>query len=90
MTDTERLIDELRRIGEVPLAEQLDKAQYGSTGSEILGDIGAALLGHAEARAKLSPEGRGAWDRLKAQVDRAFPGWSFRSRLARFFSWSRR
>jgi hypothetical protein len=30
------------------------------------------------------------WGSLKAQVGRAFPGWSFRSRLARLFSWSKR
>ena len=89
MTDTETLIGELRRIGESRLAELIDKAEYGSTGTEILGDIGATLLRHAEARARLGPEGQQAWDSLRAQVDRAFPGWGFRSRLARLFSWSK-
>jgi hypothetical protein len=44
----------------------------------------------ARARAKLGPDGRRAWDSLRTQVDRAFPGWTFRSRLARLFSWSKR
>ena len=78
------------RIGEPALAELIDRAQFGSTGTEILDGIGAALFSHPQARAKLGPEGKRAWDRLKAQVDRAFPGWSFRSRLARLFSWSKR
>ena len=81
------LIAELRRIGEAALADELDRAQYGSTSGEILGGIGAALLGRAEVRRRLGAEGGRAWDNLRAEVDRAYPGWSFRSRLARLWPW---
>jgi len=84
--DADVLIAELRRAGEAALADLIDKAQYGSTGSEILGDIGAALFRHREVKAKLGPEGKQAWNNLRAEVDRAYPGWSFRS----LFSWRKK
>lgn len=84
--DAEVLIAELRRIGEPALANQLDRAQYGSTGSEILGDVGAALFQHAQVRKRLGDEALRAWDNLRAEADRAFPGWRFR----RLFSWRKR
>jgi hypothetical protein len=84
--DAAVLIAELRRLGETALAEKLDRAQYGSTSGEILGDIGAALLQRAGLKAKLSDEARRAWDNLRAEVDRAYPGWSFRS----LFTWRKR
>ena len=81
--DADILIAELRRIGEAQLADEIDRAQYGSTGSEILGDIGAALLRHSDVKPRLGTEGKRAWDNLRAEVDRAFPGWSFRSWFTR-------
>ena len=84
--DADVLIAELRRIGEPALAEALDRAQYGSTSGEILNGIGAALLHHRDVKPKLGDEGRRAWDNLRAEVDRAYPGWTFRS----WFNWRKR
>ena len=84
--DAELLIAEARRIGEAALAEELDRAQCGSTSGEILNGIGAALLQHKGVKAKLGDEARKAWNNLRGEVDRAYPGWSLRS----LFSWRKR
>ena len=88
--DADVLIAELRRIGETAVADKLDRAQYGATSGEILNGIGAALLHHHDARAKLGDPGRQAWDNLRAEVDRAYPGWAFRTRLSRLWTWRKR
>jgi len=88
--DADALIPELRRIGETAVAEKLDRALYGSTSGEILNGIGAALLQHQDVRAKLGDEAGEAWDNLRAEVDRAYPGWGFTSRLARLWTWRKR
>jgi hypothetical protein len=75
--DAALLIAELKRVGEPAFADQLDRAQHGSTSGEILDGIGAALLRYIHVRAKLRPACQRSWDELRAQADRAYPGWTF-------------
>lgn len=85
-TELERLVAALRRAGHAALAAQvLDAERGGTTGSEILSDLGGLLNAHAGLRATLDGDGQAAWDALLDRVCRAFPGFRWRVWLARWF-----
>jgi hypothetical protein len=92
--ELERVMEELRRLGEAAVADELDVAERGgATGTEVLCRVGSVLDGHRPLRSRLSESGRRAWDSVMSEVHRAFPGWQFTSwwgRMSRAFRTSAR
>jgi hypothetical protein len=70
--DLGAVVAELRRI-DAPLADRLVNAvQYSSTSGEIYSGVGNALYENRRLRQQLSAEGTRAWQRVMADVGRAF------------------
>lgn len=64
----------LRRGGHADAADRLtDAVAAGATSSEILGLLGQVLVDCRALRRTLDDPGRAAWDRVMADIDRAFP-----------------
>lgn len=73
--DLGAVVVELRRSGQASVADKLvDAVRGGATSGEIVGCVGVLLRDHRDLRAGLSEEARRAWDRVLADVFRAFPG----------------
>lgn len=65
---------ELRRHNHPGAADRLaDAVAAGATSSEILGLVGVVLLDVRALRRELDGPGRAAWDRVMADIDRAYP-----------------
>ena len=70
--DLGAVVIELRRV-DASLADRLVNAvQYASTSGEIYSTVGNALYENRVLRKKLSPSGVRAWQRVMADVGRAF------------------
>jgi len=78
------VVAELRRIGQVDVADKLVNAFLsGTASSEIVGHIGLLLRDHYTLRPQLSDSTLNAWDAIMADVSRAFRGSKFAQWLAR-------
>ncbi len=69
------VVADLRRIGESAMADRLvDAVIGGATSGEILDGVGCALRDHRALRPRLGDTAMDAWDRVQADVDRAYGG----------------
>ena len=65
----------LREAGRGDVADRLvDAVRAGASSSEILGDVGVVLREERALRSSLGDPARRAWDGVRADVRRAFPG----------------
>ena len=65
----------LREAGRGDVADRLvDAVRAGASSSEILGDVGLVLREERALRSRLGDPARRAWDGVRADVRRAFPG----------------
>lgn len=65
---------ELRRLNHADEADRLlDAVVSGATSGEILGLVGLVLMQSSALRSGLDSQGKTAWDRVMADINRAYP-----------------
>jgi hypothetical protein len=78
------VVTDLRCIDRSDVADLfVDAIRAGSCSSEVLGGVGVVLRDHYELRSRLSDHAIIAWDKVSADVCRAFPGLILRHWLYR-------
>ena len=78
------LVSALRGIDQPAVADQLlDAVRGAATSGEVLGAVGSVLKAQHALRSRVGVEAGSSWDKMMADVHRAYPGARLRHWLAR-------